>query len=363
MSHGDAQPNVFCTVVTLSHIKSAYALWNSISECNQTAHLYVLVVDILSSDLDGEARDEFPFQVVAVDELHDQDTVMQMGFYYTPFELCNALKAWLHRYLFERTSHQKWIYLDSDIFVTNSFDPVWSLLDRATILLTPHRLSPFDLIDEKRLLDLGAYNGGFLAMRKCLETSCFVDWFCERLRLACFSHWNGLFVDQKWLDLVPSLFHSSQILFNPGLNVAYWNLDERPIELSNGIFSVNGEKLLFFHFSGWSLTNPEVVSRYHQRTFASYGDGCDTIRKRYLACVNSASAKCVLSNVDIKTYSNGAAISQSDRRAYFFASEEEKCKIGCPRENRLLVINLKMRLRFASFIGKVRHRLFGNGLS
>ena len=42
---------------------------------------------------------------------------------------------------------------------------------------------------------------------------------------------EGLFVDQRWVDLVPALFDDYVVMKRAGLNVAYWNLHERSIEL------------------------------------------------------------------------------------------------------------------------------------
>ena len=39
---------------------------------------------------------------------------------------------------------------------------------------------------------------------------------------------------------------------NPGWNTAYWDLKHRRVEVDDGEYSVNGEPLVFFHFSGFS---------------------------------------------------------------------------------------------------------------
>ncbi len=58
----------------------------------------------------------------------------------------------------------------------------------------------------------------------------FLDWWHERLRLdAVVDPANVLFTDQRWVDWVPSLF-ASHVLDDHGMNVAYRNVDERPLE-------------------------------------------------------------------------------------------------------------------------------------
>ena len=52
------------------------------------------------------------------------------------------------------------------------------------------------------------------------------------------------------------------------LNVAYWNIGSRHLEKSKDEFFVNGNRLGFFHFSGFDRKNPDRISRFddgHQK--------------------------------------------------------------------------------------------------
>ena len=80
-------------------------------------------------------------------------------------------------------------------------------------------------------------------------------------------HALGYFVDQRWFDLVPSIFDRTSVLRDPGANVAYWNLHERTLSRSpDGSWLVNGTPLRFFHFSGFDPDNPQLLSRHQTRT-------------------------------------------------------------------------------------------------
>ena len=62
----------------------------------------------------------------------------------------------------------------------------------------------------------------------------FLDWWADRCRRDCLHDVpEGLFVDQRWVDLAAAYF-PPHVLRDPGLNAAYWNLDERPIEPAPG---------------------------------------------------------------------------------------------------------------------------------
>ena len=76
---------------------------------------------------------------------------------------------------------------------------------------------------------------------------------------------NGIFVDQSWVDLVPSLFSKTYILRDPGYNVAYWNIAQREIERREVEYLVNGRPLAFFHYSGFDYTRPDDFSKHQNR--------------------------------------------------------------------------------------------------
>jgi hypothetical protein len=98
---------------------------------------------------------------------------------------------------------------------------------------------------------------------------------------------RGLFVDQKWIDLVPGYVSDVHVLRHPGYNVAYWDLGARRISRNGGDVLVNGERLAFFHFSGYNPHAPLRVSRYQNRaTFGTRPDILplfDDYRARLLA--------------------------------------------------------------------------------
>ena len=99
---------------------------------------------------------------------------------------------------------------------------------------------------------------------------------------------EGLFVDQKWIDLVPGFYPDVGIIHHPGYNVAYWNLHCRHVDMDRMVegdddIRVNGEPLAFFHFSGLQPELPEVVSRHQDRfTLDDLGD-LRRLFERYIA--------------------------------------------------------------------------------
>jgi hypothetical protein len=58
-----------------------------------------------------------------------------------------------------------------------------------------------------------------------------------------------LFTDQRWVDLAPGYFDVS-VVRHPGINVAKWNVDERPLRLGPSGWRAGDGQLVMMHYSG-----------------------------------------------------------------------------------------------------------------
>jgi hypothetical protein len=254
-----------CTIISPNYLAFARVLAQSYKEHNPTGEVYVLIIGADDGAVDWE---EEPFTVIRLEELAIP-SLETMAFIYDVVEFNTSVKPFLLAHLFEM-GFAKAIYLDPDIMVTAPLTPLLKLLDRYSVVLTPHVLAPIndtDLPNEMTLLRAGAYNLGFLALRQTPDTQRLLLWWSDRLAELCYvDPQSGLFVDQKWMDLAPSLFDGVQILRDPGYNVAYWNLHERRIAKKDAHYIVNDVSTLrFFHFSGIDIHNLDRVSKYQNR--------------------------------------------------------------------------------------------------
>jgi hypothetical protein len=184
-------------------------------------------------------------------------------FQYPPFELCCALKPYALAAALALPGTAGAVYLDGDMLAVAPFlDLVEAAWRDADVWLTPHLHTPAPAPDYAPLLHTGSYNAGFLAVAGGVEGRRFLDWLRERLARDCVQDFrNGLFVDQKWLDLAVALFPGVRPLAYAGLNLGHWNLHEHRFEeCSDGSILLDGVvPLALFHFSG--LT-PDGLSRH-----------------------------------------------------------------------------------------------------
>lgn len=238
------------------------------------ATLFTLVADqIPAAQLAQLQEQHVPSGIVLVslEHLNCAPAVLErMTFYYTAFELCCALRGLLHDYLWRTTPASEWIFLDSDIYIYAPLAPLLEELQQATLLLTPHRRAPLDVVHapylERDLLRGGIFNAGFLGVRRCAEARQFIDWFTLRLEKYALDdpYQRTCFADQLWLNLALHSFENVQVTRHLGANTGHWNLFDARLEhhVAEDAFSVNGQRLLFFHFSGWDPNQPTAVSRH-----------------------------------------------------------------------------------------------------
>ena len=267
------------TTCSLNHLGQALSLGHSVMEHNKD----ILFLIGLADKIDGRIeRATIPFDIVEAHEL-EIDYLDEMCRRYNTIELNCALKPHFGAHFLKiYTDVQELIYFDSDIIVFSSIDRIYHYLDEYSIILTPHSLSSLPagkMPNDRDFLNAGIYNAGFFAVKRSTEVDSFMNWWKSKLRSEGFMRFcEGMFVDQLWLNLVPLYFGNVMILRDPGCNVAYWNLHERNISESGGVFFVNKQhRLIFFHFSGATAQCLEEgqISKYQDRH--SFSDRPDIV--------------------------------------------------------------------------------------
>ncbi|HUP25279.1 MAG TPA: glycosyltransferase [Thermoanaerobaculia bacterium] len=262
-----------CTIAAKNYLPFARVLARSFREHHPQGRFFVGLVDEIEEQFDPAAE---PFEMIEARDLGIQDFAA-FAFRYTILELSTAIKPALLRHLLALGA-SKLLYFDPDILVASPLEEVRDLLDDGNVVLTPHLDQPIE--DDRHpgelaILQSGAYNLGFIGLAASEETLRLLDWWHRRVYELCVVDIaRGLFVDQKWIDLVPGLFQGVRVLAHPGHNVAYWNLHGRRVERArDGGFTVNGLPLRFFHFSGFDPQSPGAVSKHQNRfTLGDLGD-------------------------------------------------------------------------------------------
>ncbi len=192
------------------------------------------------------------------------------AFRYDVMEFNTAVKPYMFLHLFEALGYDAALYFDPDIEVFARLDAILEPLALgAPFVLTPHLLSFAEAPDEPNdftIMRAGCYNLGFMAAARGDASDCVLRWWARRLRFECINAQDqGIFVDQKFVDLVPGFADGVAICRDPALNVAYWNLDQRRLEGDGDAWTVNDCPLGFFHFSGFDPNDLGRLSRHTER--------------------------------------------------------------------------------------------------
>lgn len=278
---------VACTVVAQNYLPAARVLARFYRQHHPDHPMVIAVIDGPRG-----AVEEPDALVVGPDWFDvDPDEYLRMATAYTLMELATAVKPFLLRRLRRRAEVA--LYLDPDIQVFAPFGEITDLAAEHAVVLTPHTLEPIprDGMEpgEAVIMGTGIFNLGFVAVGPGSEA--FLDYWAERLRHdAIVAPEQQLFTDQRWVDQVPALFRH-HVVRDPGCNVAYWNVWQRPIGRdADGSWTAGGCPLRFFHFSGYRPEKPWLLTLHcarRPRTVLSehppLRELCDGYRRALLA--------------------------------------------------------------------------------
>jgi glycosyltransferase involved in cell wall biosynthesis/SAM-dependent methyltransferase len=279
-----------CTIIASNYLAFARVLADSFFAHHAGASFTVLLVDDEQREL--EVADPCIDWRRLRDIGLDRREIHRLAGIYDVTELSTAVKPLLLRQLLEE-GRSEVIYLDPDIRVYDSLADVTSLARQFGIVLTPHTMDPLPKdgrqVDDLFILAAGVYNLGFIAVGA--DSRPFLDWWWQSTRReALVDVKRMMFTDQRWIDFAPSLFHP-HILKDPGCNVAYWNLHARNVTRDGDQYFVNGVPLRFFHFSGFEVQQPWLLSRHQgerPRVLLSERPVLARICQEYACCLQQA---------------------------------------------------------------------------
>lgn len=258
------------TSFTFSYLNRARVLAASIRRQHPDWVLWAVITD---KEPDGftldKASEDFDHWVTAQDLFGEETETWLFG--HDIVEACTAVKGRALQVILRDATCGKVLYFDPDIGVINTMQPVVDLLDTESIVLTPHQVDPEPASHHMALRDneiaslhYGVFNLGFVAVRNDPEGRRFADWWADRLHDWCHDRLDlGLFVDQKWCNLVPCFFDGVKVLRDPGYNVASWNLSQREMAFDPaGRAMINGQPLRFYHFTKLGPVGDAMTQRY-----------------------------------------------------------------------------------------------------
>jgi len=309
-----------CTIASANYCAYAKTLANSVSKHEPNIKFFLLVADRKTAAIEA-AIAEAGLDTVFAEDLGIPD-LEHIGMKFDIVEFNTAVKPTMLKRLFQM-GFEKVIYLDPDIRLFSDLSPVTVALNDNNIVFTPHARAP--AMDGQRPSDIdflrtGVFNLGFVALKASEQSSAMLDWWEERCLAYGFIDTNlGIFVDQKWMNLVPCYFDGVHVLKHLGCNVAYWNLHERSVTGDRDGYFVGDKPLCFFHFSGVKASLPNVLSRHQTRHQIEPGTALAELVSDYCkSLTDNGHLRYSAIKYTFGHFDNGVAVNSLTRRAACF---------------------------------------------
>jgi hypothetical protein len=304
------------TSAAANYLPKVRVLFDSLTEHHPEWRQHLLLVE----DWSGPQCDALNIsaEVVQPRDL-DIPNWRQWSFCHDLVELCTAVKPYMLSKLLAREDCDAVLYFDPDIKLFSRLDDLLGEFSTSSILLTPHQVHPESSLEaiisqEISSLKHGIYNLGFLGVKADNEGTRFADWWRQRLYHFCRDDIpNGLFTDQRWIDLVPAMFSSVNILRSTRFNVASWNASTRELSIDDqGCVNAGGEKLGFYHFTAVDSGDHDLQILKFQNNF----DAANRLVSSYLIELVGHESGSKISDWTFARFVDGSLISSSWRKWY-----------------------------------------------
>jgi len=263
--------NIF-TVVTHSYLPLARVLYQSIQKYNSDFKFSIILTDVSTNLLNQIRKDLEPeIEYISCDDLPFEN-IAQMRERYSILEFNSACKVLGLSYFLFNKNLSECLFLDPDLYFFGNLEHFFSKIKK-DIYITNHASAPFPEDNEHptdlELFYSGHINGGIVYFNKTIQSSKALHWLVSKTNDQWFvAPEKGMYADQQWLSALPYYFREiTQVNDDPGINVAYWNLHERPLTKKNGVLCAKNAPVFIFHFSGFEESNSKVLSIHCTRVF------------------------------------------------------------------------------------------------
>ncbi len=260
------------TVCTTNQLHFARVLFRSLAE-----HHPELRCSVAVPDWDGVE----PLEVAGATPLAPAELGIPdfpfLALRHGPLELCCAVKPFAVRHLLARPGVDRVLYLDADLLVLGPLAELLADEPGVSLVATAHLHRQFPEGEPSwehprfaDVLEAGPLNAGLFALNGGADTDRFLATWCARAIAddGARDSFPGRF-EQLAFNWSQALLDRVRVVRDPGYNVAFWNLHERPLRVvaAGGArrFEVAGVPLRAFHFTGYRRAEPWRLSVHESR--------------------------------------------------------------------------------------------------
>lgn len=218
---------------------------------------------------------------------------------FNAIELACACKPFVVAHALRSGYDTAW-YVDSDMLFMADPSSMRELASAHDIVVTPHILAPMPDREAWTHPSMGVLawsgyvNAGLFAVRRSEGVFRFLkDWSAMTTGSGAYMLDLGNTTEQQSFGWAPSLVHDVAVCRDRRLNVAYWNLHERPLRwahLDGGPrdeWRLDGETICCFHFSGFTGEDGRL-SKHDGRHRLDQNINLHHLTAHYEACLDDA---------------------------------------------------------------------------
>lgn len=243
----------FCSLVSSQYMIKELTLYHSLKKHSDNFHLWICCIDdnsynaLLKMSLENVS-------IIHVREIEDNE-LLSVKKTRTLAEYCWTLKAPLILHLIKNYNLNSIIYCDSDLYFFSNPQILFDKLQGYSMFMCRQR-GDYEL--EKIH---GSFQAGLLGFRNDKNSLEILHWWREKCIEWCSNIpdiYNERWGDQKYLDRVPHLFSSVNLINNLGINAAPWNLvmnnNHKVNKIGDEVF-IENDKLVVYHFGSMLIYN------------------------------------------------------------------------------------------------------------
>lgn len=245
--------NIVFTVCNRSQLPNALALGSSVLRYHPDSTFYIGWVDTFPVPAVPKG-----IKVLPVEKLNIPEWGEMCARYYD-FELVAASRPWFAKGILKNSPDCSLLTFLSP--TTILFESMLEINNPAIdLFLTPTISKPLaksDLLDDKRILNIGMFHSGSWLIRPNTATAKMLDWWSHRtIDRAKFDLCNGMCMDQLWLNYAPVWIEKTEKISHPGWHYGLHSVLNKVLVEKNDSFLVENEKLISADFAGLCQFDP-----------------------------------------------------------------------------------------------------------
>jgi hypothetical protein len=248
----------YCTLFDSGYLIKGVAMILSLLKHNPESDIHVLCMDQEAYEILKSLAIKNVY-LIRIEEIEDED-LLKVKNKRGRAEYCWTLSPCLPHYVLNKNSEIEFItYLDADLFIYSSVEPIYLELQNGSIAITEHKFSdPF----KDREVN-GRFCVQWVSFRRNAEgMACLQRWRDQCIEWCFYRLEDGKMGDQKYLDEWPERYPSCHIVQHPGVGIAPWNFSQYQFaQFDNGLIRVNGAPLIFYHFHQLQILENEKFDR------------------------------------------------------------------------------------------------------